>query len=193
MGIEKALEIQGWMEDCSLEWLAEQASCHRAIVEIGSWLGKSTRALAENTHGVVYAVDTWIGSHDDGNTLHRDILADKPEGWLFDEFKRNMEDLDNILIMKMTSLKAAEKLKGQRFDMIFIDASHNYEAVKSDILAWRPLLTDGGLFCGHDYFGDCGVTRAVNELLKVRPAVGSEFGGGGDKGMGSSIWVEVVQ
>ena len=167
MNIEKAKAISGYMYPEDLVWLAERASSHRRIVEVGSWKGKSTRAMAENTQGIVYAVDTWKGSAE-----HLDLLKDNPEGWLKEEFLRNMEGLDNVRPVQMTSLEAAESFQGQRFDMIFIDAEHHYEAVKADILAWRSLLSPGGLLCGHDYATNtdnmAGLVAAVDELVPDR-------------------------
>ena len=49
--------------------------------------------------------------------------------------------------------------------MIYLDASHDYESVKSDILVRRPLLKMGGLFCGHDRSWDGVAKAAVSELL----------------------------
>ena len=157
----EAEKIEGWMGFEDLTFLAQQALKHKSIVEVGSWLGRSTRALADNTKGFVYAVDTWEGSNE---PHQKNFLADKPKDWLFDEFKRGMRGLKNVCPYRMTSLEAAAVLIHTRFDMIFLDASHGYEDVKSDILAWQPRLCEGGLLCGHDW-GVPGVTAAVKELL----------------------------
>jgi predicted O-methyltransferase YrrM len=167
----KALDIFGWMTAEELEWLAAKAAYHQRIVEIGCWAGRSTRALADSTSGEIYAIDTWNGDGAPGvqQAIHRELLHGKPEDWLLGQFNTNTADLKNIHIMQMTSLEAAVKLRDQKFDMIFIDASHDYENIKADILAWRSLLSEGGLLCGHDYVQSWpDVGRAVDELLPER-------------------------
>jgi len=160
--ISKALKITGWMAPDELQFLAEQAATRNLIVEIGSWMGRSTRALADNCPGKVLAVDTWKGSDE---RQHRDFLRDKPEDWLMMEFMNNVAGV-NVYPYRLTSLAAAETFKDEEFDLIFIDASHTYEDAKADILAWGNLLAPGGLLCGHDYqSGAPGVIEAVNELL----------------------------
>ena len=165
--IMKAAKITGWMELDELLWLARMAKKHKAIVEIGSFLGRSTRALADNTPGKVIAVDTFKASFESepDTQLPNDLDRSK----IFEIFMKNMKGIKNLTPMKMRSVKAAKKLKTQKkkFDMVFIDAGHNYEDVKADIKAWKPLLKPGGLLCGHDYEHPHfpGVTQAVEELL----------------------------
>ena len=60
--ITNALKVPGWMWQHELQWLADQATRYSKIVEIGSWRGRSTRALADNTPGTVTAVDGFVGS-----------------------------------------------------------------------------------------------------------------------------------
>lgn len=67
------------------------------------------------------------------------------------------------------SVEQAEKLReaGMLFDMVFLDADHSEEGVLNDILAWDPMVKEGGYIGGHDYgntddrFDFSGVERAV--------------------------------
>lgn len=150
INIERAQAIQGWMSDEELTYLAETASRHKMICEIGSWKGRSSVAIATNTTGNVHCVDTWKGS---AEAFHAKALNMKDENWLFDEFKNNTKGLNNIRPIQLPSLIAAEYFKafGVKFDMIFIDASHDFDSVSNDIRVWKELLTDDGILCGHDY------------------------------------------
>lgn len=167
--IEKALSISDY--DCDerraeLTWLAVQAKNRKSIVEIGSYKGCTARAMADNTVGHVHCIDTFKGNTSE--KIMMGVLNSHPEGWLLDTFKANTSDLRNLTIHQMSSTEAAQKLKDVKFDMIFIDASHDYVDIKADILAWRPLLTPGGLFCGHDrqWDGyDGGVMKAIDEFV----------------------------
>ena len=116
MNIERAQATPGWMSDAELTYLAECAGKSTAIVEIGSWKGRSTLALACNTPGTVYAVDTWKGTEQQG-----DELAQHEPGWLLTEFKRNTAGLDNIVICEGPSVEMAKLHMGLTLDMIFID------------------------------------------------------------------------
>src|SRR5208282_2237514 len=159
-----AMKVPGFIREAELEFLAEQASKHNKIVEIGSWIGCSTRALADNCPGTVLAVDTWRGTLSEPGMVQ--FMQDKPEDWLLQHFLRNTAGCTNITTHRNESWIAAELLKNEEFDMIFIDASHDYDNVKRDILAWGSLLAPGGLLCGHDYHvGTHGVIQAVDELL----------------------------
>lgn len=165
MNIDRAKAITtGFMSDPELEWLAEQASQHKVIAEVGSWTGRSTRALVDNTPGIVYAVDTWEGSTN-GDLC--DVLAANGKWWALKEFMKNVGDANNLNIVQMSSRFAAWFIARHNFDMVFIDASHDYLSVCGDIKSWLPLLAPGGLLCGHDYTTERwpDVKRAVDELF----------------------------
>jgi predicted O-methyltransferase YrrM len=168
VNIENALKITGWMEDHSLVWLAEQAAIHNSIVEVGCWRGKSTTCLADNTSGIVYAVDHWKGSEE-----HQPVDEEKLYQMFLDQMAPYIS-AGKVVPLRMSSTEAAAKLasQGLTFDFVFIDASHDYPSVCADINAWKPLIRPGGLFCGHDAGYDP-VERAANDLLPTNKHVGS--------------------
>jgi predicted O-methyltransferase YrrM len=162
--VSKAIRIPGWTQEKELVWLAEQASKCTCILEIGSWMGRSTVAMAANTKGLVVAIDTWKGTFEDG---HHTLLEGQPDTWLYDQFLKEIQGLGNIVPVQGKSTEVGRQWLSPVFDMIFIDGDHSYEAVKADIETWRPLLAPGGLFCGHDWDrGQPGTVRAVRETVK---------------------------
>ena len=163
MNIERALGVEGWLTEPESAYLASVASRSVVAIEVGSWMGRSTCAIAANIQGYVWAVDTWRGSAE-----HVVGLAGKPNGWLYERFLANTKGLP-VLPLMLPSLEAAALLRrcGAQADMIFIDANHTYDSVKADIQAWMPLLVDGGIICGHDYDPPnwMGIKRAVDECV----------------------------
>ena len=172
LAVEKALAIQGWMSPWELEWLCQMAATRTVIVEVGSWKGRSTKALAMSTPGVVYAIDHWKGSLGELDKDHQEAVS-RGSDWLYGVFRQNLEDEINrmkVVPIRSESSAAAPLLTGMlghaQADMIFIDAEHSYEAACRDIALYRNFLRPGGLLAGHDYEpGGPGVIRAVNELV----------------------------
>jgi hypothetical protein len=162
--VSQALTVDGWMSEAELRWLAERAQSHKAIVELGCHMGRSTSALAANTPGTVYALDDWNGLRDTidestGESWHNP----EPEA-LYKMFLRNTRGYSNIVSIKCNH--AAPGAVPQP-DMVFIDGSHKYEDVKRDIHYWCGKIAPGGLLCGHDYDEAVwlDVCQAVRELL----------------------------
>ena len=169
--VAAAVKVDGYMQPDELRYLAEQARKAVAIVEVGSWKGRSTKALAMATEGVVYAVDNWKGSPG-GDATELEAQA-KGADTILDEFKRNLAPeiaAGKVKIIHADHATAADavraELGGNVAELVFIDGEHNYEAVKRDILNFIPLVKQGGLITGHDLCpAHPGVQRAVAELL----------------------------
>lgn len=168
--LTRALVIPGWMHEANLRWFAQQAQTHLRIVEVGAWLGRTTRALADHAPGVVYTVDHWQGTALGDDPV--DVgLAQAGAGRVKTDFFINVSDhLDSekLQLLEMASCEAAchllASLGPQSFDMLVLDASHDVASVRADLAAWMPLLASGGLACGDDY-GFPGVHQAVNEAF----------------------------
>lgn len=138
------------------------------FVEIGSWKGKSSAYMAveianSNKKIDFYCVDTWEGSVEHAG------MEELPR--LYDIFIDNMRPVESYYFpLKLKSLEAVSKFEDKSLDFVFIDASHEYEDVKNDIIAWLPKVKPGGVLAGHDYYIDGydwfpGVKQAVNEQL----------------------------
>jgi len=170
--ITKAELIEGYMTVHELEWLSRQAELHKDIVEIGSYLGRSTRALADNTSGNVFAFDNWKG-------LQENHLPVDTRKGLFNIFKSNMNGLleTGKVLPLLTDHRDYDKMLkylesfGVVPDMVFIDGCHEYGSVKDDISFWMKHIQKGGLICGHNLNWE-GVNTAVRELLPNYKQVG---------------------
>jgi predicted O-methyltransferase YrrM len=133
-----------WPHPPELRWLAEQALVHKVIVEIGSYQGRSTLAMAANTTGVVYAIDDWYGPRDDASIKESDRAN------FFERFLRNVDGLP-VHPIRCDHKDAGIMLPASVHpDMVFIDGGHGYWDARRDIETWKERLQSGGLLCGHD-------------------------------------------
>jgi hypothetical protein len=142
----------------------------KVVIEVGCWLGLSTRHMASLLikGGVVYAVDHWRGSteHQPGQPYGSPKLP-----YLYEQFLSNVihEGLTHRIIpVRMESLEASKFLSNLSPDLIYIDASHDYEAVYADIKAWFPLVKGHGILSGDDYTNGDGlpIKRAVDQFAR---------------------------
>lgn len=128
----------GWFEDCNREMLSGYLSDKtRCIIELGSWLGKSTRFMLDKApNATLYAIDTWEGSPE---FAHLDI-GDRLDHAL-ERFMANCwEYRDRIKIKKMRSIVGILACMGDfifeeidRPDLIYVDASHDFKDVSNDL------------------------------------------------------------
>jgi SAM-dependent methyltransferase len=77
-----------------------------------------------------------------------------------------LNDVDNIDFYNMNFNDFYDKYKNRKYDLIYIDGSHEYVDVREDIIKFKKLIKENGVICGHDYNSACpGVIRAVNEIF----------------------------
>jgi hypothetical protein len=163
--------IQGWFLFADLyQKMVNELPDNSHIVEIGAWKGRSTAFMAveiANSKKKIQfdVVDTWAGSEENIHQTDALIVNDS----LYQHFLDNMKLVENYYTPKrMTSLEAAATYTDNTLDFVFIDASHGYENVKADILAWLPKVKLGGVLAGDDYSSNWpGVVQAVNEIFPL--------------------------
>lgn len=153
---------QGWLTMFEAEFLAEQASTRKIVVEMGCAYGKSTLAMADNMapDAVLYAVDNWYGPLEDGSMLEEERAG------LYDKFCSNLSG--HIASGKVVPIMCdhADILTAviPEPDMVFIDGDHSYESAKRDIDFWYSKIKPGGMLCGHDAHWE-EVEKAVKEVM----------------------------
>lgn len=160
---------QGWFANAYplSELLKERRA--KIVIELGSWLGKSTRCIARNLSedGVVYAVDHWKGSIEHQGPF-KNMLPQ-----LYEQFLSNMirsKLAHKVVPMRMATLEAAKEFLEKHVvpDVVYIDASHDEESVYADIQTYFPLVQGHGVLCGDDWnYGEGQpVKRAVKRFAK---------------------------
>lgn len=147
MNLERALKTEGWMEPDELAWLAEQASKAAITIEVGSYKGRSTRAICDNTKGTVFSVDPYGGPYYSHNGTKLWQCDDNTAN----EFAMNLADhivSERLVRYRMTFPEFARGFDDQP-DFIFLDGDHRADFVREDILT--ALKYAPCLLSGHDY------------------------------------------
>lgn len=105
----------------------------RVILELGSWLGLSTRWMAElcDPDTRIYTLDWFKNTAIYENALHRVSPIDKLffEFSRFETFHRNLDDFKHIYMLKGDVYELLEELQRDRLDpdIVFIDCEKKTE------------------------------------------------------------------
>jgi MMP 1-O-methyltransferase len=164
---QRAALVEGWLSDAqgrALFRAAAETDGRGAIVEIGSWKGRSTTWLASGARLAghrVYAIDPHCRSRE------------YPSAETLDEFLGNLARnglADIVEPLVMTSEAAAAHIEGP-VELLFIDGDHSYEAVRRDAELWLPRLIEGGTVMFHDVATAAysGPRRIVREMVCRSP------------------------
>ncbi|AEG50337.1 hypothetical protein Sphch_2694 [Sphingobium chlorophenolicum L-1] len=187
------VDTQGW--GFQHPYLSEAiAGSSLLVVEVGVWKGASTIAMASKMRdldidGAIICVDTWLGAADHWTQNEWFEHLGWDHGWpnLHRKFMANIIDAglqDYVVPLPVDSINAAEVLKhySVQADVIHIDAGHEYRSVISDLHAWWPILKEGGLYIGDDYYDNGidwpGVQQAHDEFFKELNLLPFEHGSG---------------
>jgi predicted O-methyltransferase YrrM len=163
------------------------------ILEIGSYQGGSTTAIGRaiaGTSSTLYCLDVWsaYSSQIDFYDYDPSLIADDLR--ILSNFITNTQPYaQQINMMRGSSLAFAQMLKGQDFDLVFIDGAHDYRSVVFDITLALSALKPGGVLCGHDYQLDGErVKKAVDQLIGFVPTITH-------KGIlqDTSIWCGIIE
>ncbi len=141
--------VENWFTDTSCATLAHLVRYVEhvpgRIVELGSWEGRSTLAIADATHRPIDAVDTWRGAKSDGYQQQQVKTRD-----VFAQWSVNLADHPHVTPYRMDWRRYTSTTAGA-VALVFIDADHTYDEVTAQISTFLPVMSAGGIICGDDY------------------------------------------
>ncbi len=143
--------IDGWLTDREVEFLFRMA--HRcppqaAILEIGSFKGKSTVCLAKGSQAgpqaKVYAVDPHVGSIEQSMWLGG--------GSSLEEFERNIAraGVDDLVVPIVKTSQLAADGWDRPIGFLWIDGDHSYQGATLDFDLFSGWVVEGGTIAFHD-------------------------------------------
>lgn len=164
------LDLAGWVAPDfvpSFRDIANKLPDSPLIIEIGTWKGASTNLMANilketRKQFEIVAVDSFLGSSEmwtwGRDEAERGLALKRVNGYptLYMTFLKNVilqDNTDLITPFPLSSVQAGEVLKYYKIqaDAIYVDASHEENAVYSDLCAFWPLLKTGGIMFGDDW------------------------------------------
>lgn len=158
-------------EELCLRDLAKGASI---AIDLGTSQGRSALILSLGADRV-YTVD-----------LFEDVFNTSPDGDLAlwhsrghnrQVIQANLAKFGNITSIHDSTVSAATKFADSSVCLVFVDASHTYQAVEADYNAWWSKLKKNGVMVFHDY-SEChpDVVRFIDQLTHRRKDLGPYCG-----------------
>ncbi|RDJ35204.1 MAG: class I SAM-dependent methyltransferase [Crenarchaeota archaeon] len=164
--------IKGWFDFANIyDFAVDHFPNGSTFVEVGCWEGKSTAYMAsrikESKKQIHFiCVDIWKTYCGEWSNI-------------FPIFKNNLQSLslfDSIVPIQGESTVVAGMFPPQHIDFIFLDAGHDYDSVKNDIIYWLPKIKPNGIMAGHDFTPKWnGVVKAVQEQFETFEVINSSW------------------
>lgn len=137
--------------------IVDRAEDEALFVEVGSFLGQSTAAMAamiiaSGKRIEFDAVDLFELSDFSDEPHH--AVVERHGGDFMQAFKHNLQQagvLDHVNIIQGRSVDVSKNYLNRSISYLMIDASHKYSDVVDDILAWLPKMKIGGIMSGDDF------------------------------------------
>jgi hypothetical protein len=175
--LERMRSIEGWLSDSEADLLiaglaraVSELPGPYAVVEVGSYHGRSTTVLGGVLHalradGHVYAIDP---HHGEVGALDQGLIQTRPT---LDAFTRNVAAAGLSDVVKTVPQRSYEVSWDQPIAFMLIDGLHDYANVSRDFAHFEGNLGRGAYVAFHDYADYYpGVRSFVDEVL-----AGGEF------------------
>ena len=136
------------------------------VLQIGAYVGHASEWICEHMAdgSTLTDVDTWKG------TANEEVHGTFDWGDVWETYRHRVRGYDDLLVVVQTSDRFFAENPEDRFDVIYIDGSHEREQVYRDALHAHEALLPGGLLIFDDY-----VWNAPDPTNAPRPAIDQFF------------------
>ena len=173
-------DLQGWGSDHPIFERLIQSLRPNRVLEVGSWKGRSAINMATHLRKAGLAaemicVDTWLGSPEHwlraAPGYHESLKLRNGYPTVYNTFLANVvrAGLTDIITPYASTSESAFHVfrqKNYTFDLIYLDAAHEFDAVTRDLLGCWSVLRDPGVILGDDYGLWGTVTQAVDQFAR---------------------------
>lgn len=145
----------------AVKLLTDEGIVSPLMLEIGSWAGGSAVTLGKAMNrygngGTLVCIDAWRPYFDltvNFEEVYRKMDTAARDGTIFGLFKHNIRAAglaSQVIPLRGLSADVLPQFPESWFDLAFVDGSHNYEDVLSDIRGCARVLKEDAILCGDD-------------------------------------------
>lgn len=138
---ERIIATPGWMSESELRAIQEAVTGLGDVLEIGSFCGRSTRAVLSAVRGRVIAVDPMDRNPSPAKWPNPNGVLLNPRPFMQQAVA---EFPERLMVIPCFSYEMVGLLRWP-FDVVMIDADHTYEHTLLEIDTFAPLLSPSGV------------------------------------------------
>lgn len=143
--------------------------------EVGVFAGQFSEFLIEKKPSFLYLVDFFeneCASGDQDGLIPMKVDLSLAYNHLLFKYR----NFKNIKIIQQNSVEFLSSIPDDHLDFVYLDASHDYEGVKKELILSQKKVKNNGLIMGHDYSINSekcfieyqfGVKKAVDEFCEI--------------------------